>query len=890
MAEWPLIGRESELAHLSALLEEPQGPGVVLAGPAGVGKSRLGEEILRLARARGMATERICATFAASTLPLGAVLLSRPVQEAVGGSSVDQTELVHRMANELLRCADGRRLVLMVDDVQWLDQLSSVLVHQLVTMRSVFVVLTARVGMSAPDPILSLWKDHLVERVTVRALTRDRIEPLLSNALGGPVAGPAIAHFADSSEGNLLFLREQIQSALETGQLTRDTGIWQLTGRPQAQPRLIELVEHRLAGLDSAARQCLEVIAFGEPLELAEALSFARDSLLEDLETRDLLAVRADGWGGGTVWLAHPLIGEVLRAGTSVIRARQITEALATAAEARAPTQPDEILRIATWRLVCGGGSADLMYHAARAAYGRHDHELTCRLAAAAVAGGAGLRAKLLLAEASGMTGRRSEAESALAALAEEATSSGELAAVARARMVNAHLAGDAALGLRVYRDARIAIQEPSWRDELAATRSWLVIHQEGPRGVLTATDEVWSETLAGSPLVAASILRAAALARSGRVAEAFAVAARGRAAQAGMSEPLDLHESVHAMGECEALATAGRLEEWADLARRCYEQAVTERSATMQLTFRCQGARAALWRGQIASAIRLAAETVGLAHQLNDRQFLIMTLPILVEAQAQAGHAEDAARALVEFDALHPPSWNFSGAGMARAWLAVARGDLRTAQREFESEAELALGWDDRQLAMRALHGLVRIGLPKAALAGLSTLTGQVEGNLVQVLARHARAAASRDGAELRAVATDFQGLGALLFAAEAYCDAAVVVRAAGEPKRALQLVHQAGPLLDACEHARTPACQPVEVRAELTATERTTAMLAAQGWSNREIADAEHISVRTVESRLQGVYTKLGISSRRALAEHLGLLGDAAPADPYIGTPSAR
>ena len=52
-----------------------------------------------------------------------------------------------------------------------------------------------------------------------------------------------------------------------------------------------------------------------------------------------------------------------------------------------------------------------------------------------------------------------------------------------------------------------------------------------------------------------------------------------------------------------------------------------------------------------------------------------------------------------------------------------------------------------------------------------------------------------------------------------------------------------------------------------ELTATERCVAERAAAGETNREIAEAEFISVKTVESNLSRAYRKLGISSRPEL-----------------------
>ena len=47
--------------------------------------------------------------------------------------------------------------------------------------------------------------------------------------------------------------------------------------------------------------------------------------------------------------------------------------------------------------------------------------------------------------------------------------------------------------------------------------------------------------------------------------------------------------------------------------------------------------------------------------------------------------------------------------------------------------------------------------------------------------------------------------------------------------------------------------------------------AVQAAAGRSNRQIAADHHISVRTVENHLQHVYEKLGITSRRELADAL-------------------
>jgi DNA-binding CsgD family transcriptional regulator len=58
---------------------------------------------------------------------------------------------------------------------------------------------------------------------------------------------------------------------------------------------------------------------------------------------------------------------------------------------------------------------------------------------------------------------------------------------------------------------------------------------------------------------------------------------------------------------------------------------------------------------------------------------------------------------------------------------------------------------------------------------------------------------------------------------------------------------------------------------RARLTPSELDAAVPAAAGRSNKQIAADMHLSVRTVESHLQRVYEKLGISRRHELGEAL-------------------
>ena len=108
---------------------------------------------------------------------------------------------------------------------------------------------------------------------------------------------------------------------------------------------------------------------------------------------------------------------------------------------------------------------------------------------------------------------------------------------------------------------------------------------------------------------------------------------------------------------------------------------------------------------------------------------------------------------------------------------------------------------------------------------------------------------------------------MGALLYAAEASAEAAVILRRAGQARHAAA-EQKAARLLARCEGAATPPVQVITGRVRLTPGELDTAVQAAAGRSNKQIASDMQLSVRTVESHLQRAYEKLGISGRRELA----------------------
>ncbi|MER6789306.1 sigma factor-like helix-turn-helix DNA-binding protein, partial [Streptomyces sp. NPDC000658] len=151
-------------------------------------------------------------------------------------------------------------------------------------------------------------------------------------------------------------------------------------------------------------------------------------------------------------------------------------------------------------------------------------------------------------------------------------------------------------------------------------------------------------------------------------------------------------------------------------------------------------------------------------------------------------------------------------------------------------------------------VYDAVRLGVPEGAVRALPA---------GGVLARHARALAGADGPALDAAAAELAARGLLLFAAEAYAQAAGVHRDPGAARTART---RAAALARRCQGARTPALAGL-VLGELTARQRQIVTLAAEGLSNRQIAERLTLSVRTVGNHLHGAYTRLGAGDRASL-----------------------
>jgi len=866
----PLAGRGAELRSVAEALSEGSTGGVVIAGSAGVGKTRLADEVSQRAAASGHPVAWVRATRSAASIPLGAFA---PLLPATDSRLPEGVELLAHARHALADRAGAGRLVLCVDDGQLLDDASAALVHQLVTAGEAFALVTVRKDETVPDALRALWKDELCAILELAELSRSEVDGLLTAGLGGPVDGGTVNTLWELTRGNPLFLRELTRHGVDRGMLAEDGGVWRWRGRVEAGTRLAELVDLHVDGVSASGRELLELVAVGGPLELGLLVPGTPDAL-EELERSELVDRRTDG-RRRFVDVSHPLHGEAVRARLTPTRLEALHTQLADALEACGARRGGDLLRIATSRLESGAtGEVALFARAASRALAVPDSMLAERLARAAVQAGAGFGAEFALGRALAASGRGAEADRLLADLAGQARDDGEQAAVAVARARNLFWALDRADDAdAVLQGAEQLLHEDELRHELTAQRVRLTAAHGRPHAALAAAGPLLHDGgVHERARVTAAMGAVEALLTSGRTDDARALAETWLPAARRLREELPAAEPVLLGMRALALRLAGRLADATQLSERNYEMLLARRSAAGTAVEANMLGLIWLARGRVRTALRFCRESAALLRDGDGVGMLAFAIAGVAQAAAQAGEAAAARAAIAELDRTPLGHKGFSAElELARAWSAAASGELSRARALAREAAALARARGQDAYAVRSLHDLCRLGDPATAAPELTRLAGSVDGPFVAAAAAHAAALVAGDGAALLAVAERFADLGALLVAAEAADAAAAAHRGAGRQASATAAAARAGLWLTHCEGARPPTLLATADAADLTPREREIAMLAAGGSSSREIAARLVVSVRTVDNHLQNAYRKLGVTRRQDLPRAL-------------------
>ena len=200
----------------------------------------------------------------------------------------------------------------------------------------------------------------------------------------------------------------------------------------------------------------------------------------------------------------------------------------------------------------------------------------------------------------------------------------------------------------------------------------------------------------------------------------------------------------------------------------------------------------------------------------------------------------------------------------------ALIRGDAGAAERCLAIASELAAD-GLTAAALRVAQAGLRVGDAACAVFA-AALARDTSGEVCAVFAAHGAALRDREPHALMDTAEHYLRLGFTLHAVEAFCQASTLSEQAGVDALAAEASARARLILGLAEGIRAPhLAEAGKAPVELSLREREIALLVSQGASNRSIAQALVISVRTVEGHLGRMYAKLGVSGRRELAGYV-------------------
>jgi DNA-binding CsgD family transcriptional regulator/tetratricopeptide (TPR) repeat protein len=871
VSDWPLIGRERELGMIAEILARADATGVVLVGPAGVGKTRLATETMLLGDRSGFATARIVASRAASSIPFGALaplLPSGVTAMAQGLNALRQATLA------LTERAGGKPLMVLVDDAHALDEASAVLLQQLAATRAAFLVVTLRSGEQPPESITALWKDHGVQRLQIEPLEREASERLVTTMLGGEVEYVTLAMLWSKTQGNALFLRELVLGAVEDGSLSYRSGRWQSNGEVEPSDRLTELVGARLSGLDKAELDVLELVAFGEPLGVALLSDLSDPEVVEQLERRGLLRLARDN-RRQEVRLSHPMYGEVLRLRTPGLRVRSISRVLAEALETSGSLRRGDALRICLLRLDGGGlPPTQLLLEGTAQARFAHDHVTALRLARTAFEADRTFASGMMLLDVLYEADGAHECEPLFTLVEPFVENDVQLAHLALAKASTRFWKlGDEPGARAVLLEAVDRVQNPVQRDEIISFLAVMEVQGGQSREALIRTAEIL-ENDNGRPYLLVALAAAVASSIVGRSEDGVAIADRAFGIVPDKGEPLTPSQvALLHVHKSAALNETGRIAEAYELAMLIRRLAADSNDIANQGFCDIALTRICLHAGRMREAARWADEAQDMFRRWGHPGPTRWSLGCLALASAMGGDLATAEDAISELDVLpvHPAQMLEVDIWRARAWTAAARGRLEHARQILRDTADAMRDTGQVSFEILTLYDLARLGEPDDVYLRLAEVTDPKQSELHATMAAAAAAMARSATAAMVDATEAFARMGANLYAAELAVATADAFRRDGDQRRGVEWSRRASELAALCEGAETPGLVQIHARTPLTQREREIASLAAQGLASKSIGERLFVTSRTVDNHLARIYSKLGVGSRAELADTL-------------------
>jgi DNA-binding CsgD family transcriptional regulator len=309
-----LIGRIDEIAHLQLIADRAQsgqGQVALVAGEAGIGKSRLVAEAKAYVTDQGFRSllEGQCyqtdstfpyaplldlfrryfaqlvskPTTSTDNIPSFVPMLARllpdlallfPDLASLPAPSLEpedeKRQIFAALTHFLIEQATHNPLLLVMEDIHWCDDLSlDFLLHLARRCRHVPLLLLMTYRSDELHPRLRQWltqfnREHLVQEYTLERLSRSQVADMLRAMLelSREVDADLLDTLYNHSEGNPFFVEELLKSLMITGGLESVEGIWKRTAQQAPVPSSVqEVVQQRTAFLSEDARRLVTLAA-----------------------------------------------------------------------------------------------------------------------------------------------------------------------------------------------------------------------------------------------------------------------------------------------------------------------------------------------------------------------------------------------------------------------------------------------------------------------------------------------------------------------------------------------------------------------------------------------------------------------------------------------------
>jgi len=906
-----ILGRDEELAAIASFFDDdrPRPRALLLEGMAGIGKTTLWREAVRLAEGRGrvLASRASEAETKLSFTVLGDLLASAlddGLRELPSGQRLaleaalllggpprfrpDARAVSLAVFRVLRSLASVTPLTIAIDDVQWADVPSAralVFALRRFETQPVTVVAAKRSADGLMDPLdLVATLAAGLDRLTLGPIAPGPLGRLLRQRLGRVFPPTLVKRIHHASGGNPFY-------AVEMGRFLGNEEPNPRPGEPlPVPPDLQGLLRHRLSALSAPARQAL-LLAAASGVATSGLVEGAggEPSGLDEAERAGIVEIR-----GSTIEFTHPLLASTVYSGGSSRSRRDVHARLA-----RLVTDPEERARHLALSIDDPDeGSAEALEQAAVHAEAR----------------GAPLAAAELYQLAARIT---DPVETDRSRLRRQGSAANLFAAgdARGARELNERLLAELVPG-PARAQTLYAISFMSWND-LPRVKGLLerALEEVGDNRHLRALilgDMAWVEFEACNPTSAIPWANAA-VELAEEVNEPLAL--RTALAVRAMAGAVLGHDTAHllergisedgalAYGEVTTPRTClGRLQLWKgalDAARdalqveldRYLEQGHESASWEVRADLAEVEYRAGRWR--LAAGHALEAHEIVIEAGWTD--VLGQVLPVKAAIECATGNIREArvdgAEALAVCERTGD-RWNEIQARATLGLLELSLGDPAAAHRWLARAAEMT-----ERIGMREpgafpfvpdeVEALVSLGELEAAARLTDRLEEQgraLERPLALATAARCRGLTATSLGDLPGAMLHLQrALGEHERVAQPF-ELARTLLVLGEVKRrmkkkrparetlerALEIFGELGAPLWAgkakAELARISGRAPTPT--ELTATERGVAELAVAGRTNREIAAALFMSVKTVESHLRRIYAKTGVRSRTELA----------------------